>query len=262
MFLDRNKQRPVAAAKAPSRAVRFRPRLEALEDRVVPSITTLSFNPATLTLTAIVTKSGSDTLQPGNGSPQPGFVRFRDGSTDLAFVRVSRQPDGITGRASLFVGELGAGIHSFNARYDGEISLGVFPEPDCFPSVSNTLTEVFQTPLPPPAPLGTDVTSQVFMTERIFAGGTRGVVTVQNVGGLTIGGPLDLVLVGLPRHVHLRHSSVATAGPVPVGSPFVVEDVTLPPDGSAKFLLLFRNPAHKHIRFTPELFAASNTGIG
>src|SRR5262249_58118588 len=73
----------------------FRPRVEPLETRDTPSTTvlTVSPNPATVgqavTLTATVTDSGADNLQPGTGQTVAGLVTFFDGPTSLGKVNVS-----------------------------------------------------------------------------------------------------------------------------------------------------------------------------
>ena len=64
----------------------FRPRLEPLEDRAVPSVTFLSENTnlasvtQQVTFTATVQESGSDNVRPGTGTPA-GTVIFYNGLT-------------------------------------------------------------------------------------------------------------------------------------------------------------------------------------
>jgi hypothetical protein len=73
---------------APRRAT-FRPCLERLEDRTTPSTTALSAAPnpgitaQPVTLTAVVTASGSDQVRPGTGNVTRGSVQFLDGATPL-----------------------------------------------------------------------------------------------------------------------------------------------------------------------------------
>jgi hypothetical protein len=146
---------------------RCRPRLECLEDRTALSTTALSVsvNPATVgqavTLTATVTESGGDALQPGKGSPA-GTVTFLDGSTPLATVTVSPE-SGTTnqGVASFTTTGLGVGGHVLSANYSGEIFLMFITGT----STSNPVAECI-TPLPPPPPTLTDVTPLVSVTRQ------------------------------------------------------------------------------------------------
>src|SRR5262245_46797729 len=104
----------------------FRPGLERLEGRDTPSTTVLDVapNPAlvgqTVTLTATVTESGSDNLQPGTGKPV-GTVTFFDGAAALMTVTVTPTA-GTTnqGVAQLTTAALGVGTHSLTAQYSDE----------------------------------------------------------------------------------------------------------------------------------------------
>ena len=68
------------------------------------------------------------------------------------------------------------------------------------------------------------------------------------------GAEKELVLRNLPRRVRLRRAAGVT-GTTARSSPFEVDAVTLLPGGSVSFLLQFSNPAHKSLRFTPEVYA-------
>jgi hypothetical protein len=97
----------------------------------------------------------------------------------------------------------------------------------------------------------TDVTSLVSVTSR----NRLGLVTVLNRSGLTVEGPVYLVLFNLPRKVRLRGAVGTTVAHGPLGSPFEVEAVTLLPGGFVDFVVRFSNPRHKAIHLRTEVFA-------
>jgi hypothetical protein len=87
-------------------------------------VLTASPNPATLgqalTLTATVTESGADNLQPGTGLPV-GQVTFLDGATTLGTATVHPMTGSTTaGMAQFTASGLGAGTHALTAHYGGE----------------------------------------------------------------------------------------------------------------------------------------------
>src|SRR5262245_43550818 len=144
----------------------FRPRVEALERRDTPSTTvlTVSPNPATVgqpvTLTATVTESPMDTLQPGLGVP-PGTITFLDGPTSLGKVNVTPTA-GTTnqGTAQRTTSGLVVGTHSLTAAYSGEniiIPVPRFAAASTSPAVSETINP----PTPPTPPTPVDVRAMV-----------------------------------------------------------------------------------------------------
>jgi hypothetical protein len=247
----------------------FLPRLESLEDRAVPSVTVLtaSVNPAAVqqavTLTATITLSGSDQVPPGTRNDT---VTFFDGSVQIG-PPVGVTTTGTTQGVAQLVVPLYAGTHPFTAKYSGEV--GPNEPPNFVPtqftqgSTSNALMEVINPPSSPPSsaqspePL-TEVTSLVSVTIRKGLPGGQELVTVRNVSGQTLSGPIFLVLRNLPRKVRLRGANGTALSHAP-GSPFLRDDVALLPGGFFNILVSFSSPAHKRIGFTAEVFAGAGT---
>jgi hypothetical protein len=182
-----NRDRPFRAPRHPA----FRPRLERLEGRDTPSTTVLDVapNPATVsqavTLTATVTESGSDNLQPGRGGPS-GTVKFLDGSATLMKVTVSLKAGTTTqGVAQLATSALGAGVHSLTAKYSGELDFSIPGIPMAGSSTSAPVTGVVNAPANPPQ---TDVTSRVSVGVRRGLSHSQQLVTVTNTSGEAIRG--------------------------------------------------------------------------
>jgi hypothetical protein len=246
-----------------------RPRLECLEGRTVPSTTVLTVAPEpgtvgqAVTLTATVTDpSAGGSFAPGRGTPA-GTVTFFDGSTQLGppalvVTAYGLVPGGPVGVAQLTV-VLPQGTHSLTAQYSGEfisIPVGNAIQAGTIPgSTSDPVPEVIN-PAPSPAPR--DVTGLVSITVHRGPRGRHALVTVRNVSGQTIPGPLFLVLGNLPRRVRLRGATGTTQAHAS-GSPLLEDNVTLLPGGSLTFVLSFRNPLHKHLHFTSQVFAGSGT---
>jgi hypothetical protein len=123
----------------------FRPRLELLEDRSVASSVLLTAQPdtgtvdvtETVTLTAYVSETAGDNLQPGKGSP-PGTVTFFDNGTPLAVMTVTPRFIANQGIAVFSTSKLPPGTHSFFAAYSGEMSSSP-PGSLTTPSDSNAL---------------------------------------------------------------------------------------------------------------------------
>jgi hypothetical protein len=131
----------------------FRPRLECLEGRDVPSTTTLTVapNPGTagqvVTLTATITMTDGDAIQPGTGWKGPGRVIFYDGGTALAMVTVTPSLSGSQGTAVMTTSGLTVGSHALSATYSGEI-VGPIPyRPGTGGSSSGVVNEVVNLPL-------------------------------------------------------------------------------------------------------------------
>jgi hypothetical protein len=79
-------------------------------------------------------------------------------------------------------------------------------------------------------------------------------VTLRNLSGQVLPGPLWLVLDGLPRKVHLRNANGMSLAHGTPGSPFVVANLAgdgLAPGGSVSLVLDFVNPRLRRIRYTP-----------
>ncbi len=112
----------------------------------------------------------------------------------------------------------------------------------------------------PAGRLSGDVTARVSVrvvnARRKGPGGrVRQQVTVQNVGGQALAGPVLLVLGGLPRGVKL----VGAAG-VTLGSPYVIlTRAGLAPGQSAGVMLQFRGTGRRP-RYTPRVLAGAVAG--
>jgi hypothetical protein len=102
-----------------------------------------------------------------------------------------------------------------------------------------------------------DVTDQVSMTvgkARFFANrqGERLRLTLRDIGGAFLQGPLWLVLESMPIHVRLRHRTGLTLA----RSPFRLLPVaTLQPDDSLTVTLVFSDVAGHPVHFTPRLLS-------
>jgi hypothetical protein len=230
----------------------FRLHVEPLEYRDTPSTTVLGVSPSpatagqVVTLTATVTESGADNLQPGRGIP-PGVVTFLDGVTPIMSVTVA--PKGGTtnqGVATLTTAALSAGAHALTARYSGEMLAALFM---ASPSTSDPVAELVNVPVPPL----TDVTPQVSVVVRRGLPRGQQLVTVTNTSGQEISGPRYLVFTKLPKRVRLKGASGVTRA----HDPFLLDAVTLLPGGYATFLVAFTG--HKVGHFTTEVFAGNGT---
>jgi hypothetical protein len=249
--MQRNLYRCHRAHRRPS----FHPHVEALETRDTPSTVVLDVvpNPATVgqgvTLTATIT---GDAFQPGTGAPTVGTVTFLDGAAALMTVTVTPKAGTTTqGVAQFSTSGLGVGTHSLSAKYPTETFS--IPGGELFVNYPSTSTAVSETinPLPPPVPA--DMTARVSVA--VHRGLPRGqqLVTVTNISGQAISGPLYLMFTKLPRRVRLKGASGATQA----HNPFLLDAVTLLPGGYANFLASFTG--NKPVRFTAAVFAGAGT---
>jgi hypothetical protein len=260
MFLKLNRPRPF---RAHSRRPTFRPGLERLESRDTPSTTLLTVtpNPATVgqtvTLTATMTESLGDLVQPGTGI-NPGKVNFMDGSATLMTVTVTPKAGTTTqGVASFTTSALSAGAHSLTAGYNGDYLLGV----GTFSSTSNAVMETINAPAPPPTtPALVNVSASVTLTPvkpkmHHHANPLRREFTLQDHGA-AVAGPVFVVVRSLAPKVTLKNASGKTTNQGTIGDPFVRLDVSLLTAGrDLDVVLAFANPKHKHFHFTTEVFA-------
>jgi hypothetical protein len=248
----------------PDRSARprtFRPCLECLEGREVPTATTTALtatpNPATIgqTITLTATITGGD-FAGGSDLFVTDQVTFLDGATKLGTVtpKATGGPNHES-RAQFTTSGLSAGPHSLTAKYSGGFDpiMLLFNDASTSGAVS-AVVNVPPAPLPPP-PVS-DVSGQVSVT-RGKHGRHPGALqlTLRDVGGATVQGPVYLVLDGLPKGVRLKNAAGFTRAHAHHGDPFLVANVSLLPGGEVAFTLFFRNPGHKHITFTTEVLA-------
>ncbi len=233
--------------------LRFRPRLESLEDRTTPSTTVLSVSPSPavvgrpVTLTAVVTESGSDNLQPGTGSDRVGSVTFLDGTVELGTVVVMPSATNATqGSARLTTRALRPGHHSLTAKYGGD-SYGMLFEFTAG-STSPAVTEVVN------PEVAADVTPSVRVT-TVRLPDHQAVVLVKNKTAAPISGPLYLVLTGMPGTVRLLNPHGTVRAHNPKGSSYLTDNVTLLPGGFAGFLLRFSDPGDRPFGFRARVLA-------
>jgi hypothetical protein len=239
---------------------RFRPRVECLEERSLPTATATvliaSLNPAqtgqSVTFTATIT--GGD-FAAGGDSFVFDSVTFLDGMTTLGTA--SPKPTGgpnHESRAQFTTSALTPGSHAITAKYSG--GFDVINLLNNGGSTSNAVAEVV-----PPA-VAADVSALVSAV-RVPVPGQRGgtfqVITLHNNSGGTVAGPLYVVLDGLPARVRLKNASGGAQKHGKPGDPFLVDDVTLNPGGALTFVLLFSNPRHKKVHFTTEVLAGPGT---
>jgi hypothetical protein len=119
-------------ARTNSFSTSFRPRLECLEVRSVPSITVLAVNPSPgpagqpVTMTAYISDVGVEAITPGSGIPNRGTVTFYDGTTALGTVTATPSaPFARTGTAVFTTSSLLVGSHAITAQYSGDAWPGI-----------------------------------------------------------------------------------------------------------------------------------------
>jgi hypothetical protein len=240
-----------------------RPGIEELEPRNTPSTTVLLVTPKpalvgqSILLTAIVTESGTDSVQPGAGlgqfqTPQPGGVIFYDGNTPLG-PPVSVLPSAtksLKGSAQFQAAGLAVGSHNFTAVYSGELQygLGGYVTGGTGSSSSAAVGELVSQPVP------VNVTPSVTLT-RVVLRPLRQRFTLHN-NGATVPGPVFVILRGLPARVTLTNAAGKTTQVGHLGDPFVRLDVNPFLAGqNLSVLLTFANPRHKAIVFRLAAFA-------
>jgi hypothetical protein len=132
---------------------------------------------------------------------------------------------------------------------------------------SSAATEIVESnskpppPPPPPPPLMGNVTSFVSVAMQSTPPGRHRQpnsqhLTLTNISGSMIEGPISLVLVGLNKHVKLvGRTGISTAlGPFPYLD-VLADGTLLPPEGGITFVLQFANPTHRPVHYVPILIA-------
>jgi hypothetical protein len=237
---------------------RFRPCLEALEARDTPSTTslTVSPNPApvgqTITLTATITETTGDQVQPGAGLFTAGKVTFFDGGNQIGSpVNVTPKRGTTNQGTAQLTTSLALGNHSLTASYSGDSDITTMGSADTAASNSGAVLEVVNLAMNPAQAM--DVTAQAPVTARKNLPGGQVLVTVTNESVQTIQGPLFLVFTHLPKKVHVK----GAAGMTQTHSPFLEDEVTLLPSGFVNFLVSFSGTGGRRVHFTTEVLAGA-----
>ena len=176
-----------------------------------------------VTFTATVTGAG--------GTPS-GSVTFFDGTTSLGKSSLT------TGHASLVTSTLVIGNHSITAQYGGD---STFPGSASSPALTQVVSfSAGQISITTSGLLYSRV-SQTF----------SGTVTITNVGGSTLNGPVQMVLIGLPSGVTLTNATGTVNG-----SPYITlpSGTSLTAGRSATVGVRFSDPSMAKITFTPMIF--------
>jgi hypothetical protein len=257
--------RPTSASKPNPR---FRPQLECLEDRSVPSNTattlTTSLNPATLGQPITFTATVTGGFFPAGANPGGGFflksgtndVTFFDGATPLTTIKPTPTGGANNESRALFTSSaLGLGTHAITARYNGVIFGGAIVDVGGDPSTSKAVNEVIN----PAIALDAAAVSVAPVRLPGLRNATVQLVRLRNTGGTTVEGPLYLVLHGLRRGVRLKGASGVAQQHGRPGDPFLALNVTLLPGGELTLGLLFSNPTRRTIRFTAQVLAGPGT---
>ncbi len=82
----------------------------------------------------------------------------------------------------------------------------------------------------------------------------NGTVTVQNISGSAVNGPLLILFTGMPANVTLANATGNLSGTPPLTVPGVV---SLAPGQSATVSVQFSNPSNATIHFTPVIYSWS-----
>jgi streptogramin lyase len=187
-----------------------------------------------VTLTALV-----QAANPAAGTPT-GTIAFLDGATVLGVV-----PLDPTGQARFTTPALGLGAHARNAVYAGDATF-VAGAPALFSQV------VADQPV-------SEVTGSLSIRlgrPRRRPGRVQFSVTLTNVGGRALEGPISLVFDGLRRRVKLRGASGFTSGRSPYLDLAAGTDNLLAPGATLSVTLLFSTTAG--VRFNLRILA----GVG
>jgi hypothetical protein len=102
-----------------------------------------------------------------------------------------------------------------------------------------------------------NVTSQVKVTSTGFlysrATGTfNGTITVTNIGGAALAGPLEVVFTGLPSNVSLHNATNTNAG-----SPYITVASGLAAGKATSFTVQFSNPSNSNISYSPIVYSGA-----
>ncbi len=119
---------------------------------------------------------------------------------------------------------------------------------------------------PPPNPVcSVDVTPNFALSLGGIATGRTGTatesVTLSNISGQTVSGPVALVLSGLTSGVTLTNGNGNTVCFTPNGQPFIVVSAAdISANGNSTIQLIFSNPSRGQVTYTPYV-AAGNSGV-
>jgi hypothetical protein len=174
----------------------------------------------------------------GSNTPQGSVTFFIDG--------VPQGPVALSNGTASITLTLPAGPHTVTATYSGDVS---------FTTSTGAVHETV---------LGiTDVSGLVTATRvsHKHHGNTfKQTFMLQNMSGMPITGPLDLLLDGLTGGVMLMNATGLSQTHVKPGDPFVMVPVMeLAPGQSVMVDLVFNNPRHKNISFTTFVLAGMGT---
>jgi hypothetical protein len=159
-------------------------------------------------------------------------------------------------RAQFTTSNLSVGNHALSAKYPG----GFDPIMLLFNDNSTSGTVVEMVSVPPPVPMVLDVSALVSVTTpRHRRNAARQEVTLRNIGGTTITGPVFLLLGGLNPKIRLRNAVGTAQGHGHAGEPFLRDNVSVDPGGEITLKLVFGNPRHKAIHFHTAVFAGPGT---
>ena len=245
-----------------------------------------SLNPASIGQTVMFTATVA-VVAPGSGSPT-GTVTFFDGTGIGGTATLGTGGVNSAGVATFSTSALGVGIHTITASYSGDAnfaasssagfmetvrlapvsilvteSIMVTDAPAILLPVSILVTEsitVTDTPAVVPQPTGpVNVSGQVSVTSTGFVrsrvtGTFNGTMTVKNVSGQSIAGPIEIVFTSLAVGVTLSNATGTTFGRQYITVPGVA---SLAPGQSANVSVQFNDPGNVLVTFTPVTYSGS-----